>query len=248
MAPVVRVATVRASVERDVGLRVLLVQDHEETFWNVLANNPDTVNDTNKKTIAKTCVEDLARAGRPASDCLALPIMVAGNDQETPARNTLQGLLRNPAWVVLNARISKNLNRNDWYKNRGEPSPGCLTGERPTLSHSCDEYPFWSTLQTHNGTLSLPGLESSIRWAPREEHRRQSQVINQFYSTNAPGPVITFHGCGIVKQPYTDVIPLASSAFIVLPLPFSSFIKSTGICNKTVPTDNTPDPTEDPNP
>jgi hypothetical protein len=214
----------------------------------VLANNPDTVNDTNKKTIAKTCVEDLARAGRPASDCLALPIMVAGNDQETPARNTLQGLLRNPAWVVLNARISKNLNRNDWYKNRGEPSPGCLTGERPTLSHSCDEYPFWSTLQTHNGTLSLPGLESSIRWAPREEQRRQSQVINQFYSTNAPGPVITFHGCGIVKQPYTDVIPLASSAFIVLPLPFSSFIKSTGICNKTVPTDNTPDPTEDPNP
>jgi hypothetical protein len=210
--------------------------------------NPTTVNDSNKRTLAKTCSEDMANAGRPAAECLSLPIMVMGNDQETPARNALQGLLRNPAWVVLNARISKGLSRNNWYGNLGEPAPGCLVAERAPITDTCDEYPFWSTLQAHGGTLSLPGLESSIRWAPREEQTEQAKVINQFYSRNSPGPKMVFHGCGIIKQPASDLAPTVASSFIVLPLPFSSAIQSTGVCNKIVPTDNTPDPTEDPDP
>ncbi|WP_445149520.1 PASTA domain-containing protein [Baekduia sp. Peel2402] len=210
--------------------------------------NPTTVNDSNKRTLARTCSEDMNAAGRPASECLALPMLVMGNDQETPARNALQGLLRNPAWVVLNARVSKGLNRNNWYGNLGEPAPGCLTDERKPSTASCDEYPFWSTLQAHNGTLSFPGLESSIRWAPREEQTLQAKVINQFFSENSAGEKMWFHGCGIVKQPPTDIAPTLASAFIVMPLPFSSHIKSTGVCNKVVPTDNTPDPTEDPDP
>jgi hypothetical protein len=209
--------------------------------------NPDTVTDANKGTIARTCREDMQRAGRATSDCTLLPIMVAGNDQETPARNTLQGLLRNPAWIVLNARVSKGLSRGGWYSDLGEPAPGCLLDEKEVDSWSCDEYPFWSTLQAHGGTLNF-GIAPSIRWAPAPEHQRQANVINQFYSKKNPGQVLKFPGCEITKQAPADTTPLQSSAFIVLPLPFSSAIQSTSVCNKPVVHDDTPDPTEDPNP
>jgi hypothetical protein len=203
----------------------------ETALANTLeTQNPDTVNDTNKKTIAVTCVRDMTAAGRSIDDCELLPIMVIGSDQETPARNALQGLIRNPSWLVLNARDTTGISRGNWYSNLGEPAPGCLLAERLPTTATCDEFPFFSTMQAHGGTLTT--LTPSIRWAPLPEHQRQAAVISQFYSNNNPGPVMRFHGCDLTKQQPTEIAPTVSSAFVVLPLPFSSAIKSTGICNK----------------
>jgi hypothetical protein len=209
------------------------------------AQNPDVVDASNKLTIARTCIGDMQHAGRSASDCTSLPIMVVGNDQETPARNALQGLLRNPAWAVLVRRDSRGLSRNGWYENKGEPTPGCLGTERVPVMAQCDEYPFFSTLEGHGGPLSTPGLESSIRWVPLEEHKTQAKMIRQFYSDNNPGSVMGFHGCGIARQPLVGAGPeLSESSFIVLPIPFSSGIRSTGVCNRLPD----PNPAEDPDP
>jgi hypothetical protein len=196
--------------------------------------NPDTISVANKETIARSCREDMAEAGRPASDCLALPIMVAGNDQVTPAWNGLGGLTRNPTWAVLNRRDVRGLSRNKWYYDLPGPGQGCAEDSpNRVLTSTCDEFPFWSTMQAYGATLNT--LTPNISWAPEAEQDRQSAVIRQFYSNNNPGPSMSFHGCDITRQAPTDVLPIPQSTFIYIPLPFARAIPSTGICNK-VPT------------
>lgn len=193
--------------------------------------NPETVDDTNKKTIARTCRARMIDAGRSTSACAELPIMVAGNDQETPAWNGVRGLVRNASWAVLNRRDIRGLSRSGWYNDLAEPAPGCVNAEKP-MNNSCDEFPFFSTMQAYGAPLNT--LIPSIRWAPKAEQDRQRDVIRQFYSNYNPIPTqnLLFHGCDIARQPPTDVFPLPQSTFIYLPIPPSP-AQSTGICNKT---------------
>lgn len=180
--------------------------------------NPETVDETNKKTLAITCRKLTEAAGRSSSDCLSLPIFVVGKEIHVPAENDLAGLVRNPSWVALNARDKTNaVGPRQWHQNRGTPEPGCLTSEKFPANADCDEFPYWSNLQTHNGTLST--LTPSIRWSPRQENRFEGAALAQFYSNNNPGPKMHFHGCDITQQDALDVLPVPSSTFLVLPLP-----------------------------
>lgn len=195
----------------------------------LLLKNPDTINNANKKDIAKQCVKFTKAARRSSNDCTSLPILVQGNDTDGPARNEVSALLRNPSWVALNHRVT-SLNTG-WYRDKATPAPGCVLDQRPVVASQCDEFPFWSTLQAQNGTLN-GGIEPSIRWVPRTENRRQGSVLRQFYSANAAGESVTFKGCNITAQNLTDPAPIAASTFLNVPLPAGFGIPSVGICNK----------------
>jgi hypothetical protein len=85
-------------------------------------------------------------------------------------------------------------------------------------------------MQAHGATLNT--LTPSIRWTPRAENKREGNALQQFYSNNNAGGVLRFHGCNVTKQAPTDVLPSASSLYLVLPLPYSRLIPTTGICNR----------------
>ncbi len=191
-------------------------------------NNPDTVNATNKKTLARTCVRFAKAASRATGDCTALPILVHGKDMAEPARNAIAGLERNPAWFALNRRVRPTPTQ--WYKDRADPAPGCVVALRSLEYNQCDEYPFWSTLQAYGGSLNT--AVPSIRWVPQAQNGRQGRVLDQFYGTNGPGSVLAFKGCNITAQPATAVAPTADSTFLNVPLAPGTPILSTGICNK----------------
>jgi hypothetical protein len=160
-----------------------------------------------------------------------LPIFIVGRDVRVPAENDLAGLLRNPSWVALNRRTYDPPYRNGWYNNLAVPAPGCLDAEQNQVGADaeCDEFPFWSNLQAHNGTLNV--MEASIRWAPYEENRLEGRALGKFYGTGAPGK-FPWPGCDVTAQAPTDVLPILSSTFLVVPLPFSATIKTRGVCNK----------------
>lgn len=189
--------------------------------------NPDVVKDSNKKTVARRCVKFAIAATRSPSVCTSLPILLQGSDVYNPAINEIAALARNPSWFVLNRRSPPR--RTEWYKNRAEPSPGCLGSEQGALEQ-CDEFPFWPTLQAYGGTLNtaVPG----IRWVPGRENRRQGAVLSQFYSANAAGPSLTFKGCNIAAQPASATAPTTASTFLNVAVAPGVPIPSVGICNK----------------
>jgi len=191
--------------------------------------NPDTVTDTNKKTIARACVRFVTAtgSGRQAGDCTLLPIFVTGNDAPTPAENDVEALTtRNAAWVTLNRRVdSKN---SQWYRGRTEPEPGC-PGVTPFGMH-CHEFPYWSTMQAYDGKLQT--LIPSIRYTPAGENRLQGGRLKQFYSNNAAGK-IKFRGCDLTAEALTSTAPAPTSAFLNVPIGGRAEIPTLGICNKS---------------
>jgi hypothetical protein len=193
--------------------------------------NTGVVDDTNKKTIARTCARLMDGAGQDPEDCTGLPMFVVGRDARTPALNDLAGIVRNPSWALLNARDNAGLSRPEWYTNLGTPAPGCLTAERPA-NPECDEFPYWGTLQGYGGGLNT--MTPSIRWTPKPENNIEGRKLGKFYSNNGPG-VWPWRGCNLTKQAPGSVVPLPESTFIEVPIPFAVSIDTRGVCNKPPP-------------
>jgi hypothetical protein len=154
--------------------------------------NPDTVTDSNKKTLARTCVKYALAAAKPTANCTSMPMFVQGNDVPTIAVNEATALARNPAWFVLNRREAPTRTDTPWYYDQAEPAPGCLQSQKPPTLSSCDEFPFWSTPQAFGGPLAtaVPG----IRWTPRSEQSKQGGHLNAFYNTKCNIPLIETSG------------------------------------------------------
>jgi hypothetical protein len=208
------------------------------------AKNPDTVTEENKKTIARECVRRVTRedVGGQATDCASLPVFVTGNDAAEPATNDRAALIRRPTWVLLHHRSTRP--RTAWYDNQ----PGCVDGQAPPdfLDPQCHEFPFWSTMQAHNGAFNTgPGsLTPSIKWTPRVQNQRQGGALGHFFSSNVGGTGPTsypFDGCDI---PVADETPLPQmpgwrelaalpSAFLNVPLGARVPFKTVGFCNPT---------------
>jgi hypothetical protein len=190
------------------------------------AKNPGVVTDNNKATIARTC--NLARtrysqaAGNAAPACDSLPVFLQGNDLRGPAENQMSAMRREPRWLVLNRRIAPA--NPGWYRDRAEPSPGCLYAERHPVNARCDEYPFWGTLQAYGGvpsggTLGGPQVPG-IRWVARAQNERQGGLLGAFYSS-----------CGVVAQGSADVTPLPESTYLSIGIAPAKLIPSARICN-----------------
>lgn len=217
----------------------------ETSIANTLeTKNPDTITADNKKTIARTCVRRVTAAGRLADDCASLPVFVTGNDATTPAANDRAALDRKPSWVLLHARDTGGISGSQWYRGQ----PGCETALRPGASSQCHEFPFWTTLQAHNGAFNSgpTSMTPSISWTPQMENSRQGGALRHFFSSNLGGSEsnsFPFNGCNIPKQvestlptePGLREIAAAPSAFLNVPLGRVPF-KTVGFCNKpTVP-------------
>lgn len=224
----------RAAIDSDVTVYAnpatmpQMTAEETEIAEALKADNPETVGDENKMTIARRCVRYVTApgSGRSASDCASLPIFVTGYDAAEPAANDQAALLRNPAWVLLNHRVEIPNSR--WYRGRTEPAPGCAL---PTPETSeCDEFPFWSTLQAYGGSLST--IVPSIRYTVDKQNGLQGNRLSHFYSNNLPGPKIRFHGCDVLPEDPVTVTPLLSSAFLNVPIGEYAEIPTTGICNK----------------
>jgi hypothetical protein len=185
--------------------------------------NPDTINDTNKKTIARTCRTLVQRASRPAGDCTSLPMFVVGRDALKPAQNDFSAILHHPEWVALNRRVDSTNTR--WYRNQ----PGCLDEDRIPINAECDEYPYWSSMQAQDGPLNT--ATPQIVWTPSQENRLEGNALRKFYSNDGPG-TFPWRGCDIQARQLTDVVPTLESTYLVVPIPVSFAIKTTGICNR----------------
>lgn len=182
----------------------------------ILADSLDTLNDEittqNKKTIARTCARTAVAAGRSISDCASLPILIQGRNIPTVARNEIVAQARVPAWGLLSRREQPSRGNPPWYDNRATPSPGCEASTRPAFNFSCDEFPFWGTMQAHGGSLNpLPETTSTvpgIRWAPRREQSRQGGLINRFNTK-----------CAITQTPNASAVPVTGSVYLTFGLP-----------------------------
>ena len=197
------------------------------------ANNPDTITEKNKKTIARQCVKHATEigSGRSATDCTLLPVFVTGDDAKGPATNDIAALTRNPTWFTLNHRAPVPRPSPRWYFDRGDPEPGCRNADRPTYDAGgkpeCDEFPYWSTLQAKDGSLET--LIPSITWVRDTENRRQGTRLGKFYSAGTAGDLPA--GCNVYAETPATIAPSQASAFLNVPLPPGTGIDTTWACN-----------------
>lgn len=126
-------------------------------------NNPEQVNASNKKTLARQC-ERYATAngsGRNATDCIspALPIYIIGREWPDAADHTIRGLEYHRPWVAL---TYKSGTRTSWYYNYPETDGGaasCRGTGTTSASTACDEWPWQSTEQGGPSGLPIPHLK-----------------------------------------------------------------------------------------
>jgi hypothetical protein len=125
--------------------------------------NPDQVNATNKKTLARQC-ERYATAdgsGRIADDCMipSLPIYVIGREWPEAADHTIRGLEYNSPWVLL---TYKDVPRTPWYYGYPETDGGaasCRGTGKTSASTACDEWPWQKTEQGGPSGIPVPHLK-----------------------------------------------------------------------------------------
>jgi len=112
------------------------------------------------------------------------------------------------------------------------PEPGCANADKPTyeggIRPECDEFPYWSTLQAKGGTLET--LTPGIRWVRNRENRLQGNRLGKFYSASLAN--ILPAGCNVYGEDPATTAPSMASAFLNVPLPPGTPVKTTWACNK----------------
>lgn len=104
------------------------------------SNNPEQVNETNKKTLARQCERyaTVSGSGRTATDCMspALPIYVIGREWPQAADHTIRGLAYNPAWVLLTYKDVVRTTGTTAIPRRmaGQPAAAAPAAPRPATS------------------------------------------------------------------------------------------------------------------
>lgn len=138
-----------------------LVKQMWVTNWGQMGQSGDMGDAA--RTVARTC---LALVYTPASnitkkDCQTLPIFAPGSDVRTAAAHDLQAIGSNPAWVKLDylsndEKLASGVSRS-WY----DVPTQCSDGR--TADTSCDEYPFYSSVQGGPGASlkQIPALDNS---------------------------------------------------------------------------------------
>jgi len=105
--------------------------------------------------VANQCLFLHWRAGQSGkNDCRTLPIFASGNDVPEATIHDLEALASSPFWVSLNYRHrSETPGDREWMNSEAE----CL--DRVPGVTSCDEYPFWATMQGGPFAVKRPHLK-----------------------------------------------------------------------------------------
>jgi hypothetical protein len=158
----------------------------ETSIANTLqTQNPDIVTDSNKKTLARTCVKYAQAAAKPTENCTSADIR-AGQRRADHCVQRGDCACPQPRLVRTQPPGPANASRSPVYYDQAVPAPGCLQSQKPVKRSSCDEFPFWSTPQAFGGPLAtaVPG----IRWVPAGEQSKQGGHLTVFYNTKCISP------------------------------------------------------------
>jgi hypothetical protein len=174
------------------------------------------------------------------SDCgdeehAGLPMYISGNTTPLATENDINALKRNPLWTSLNRRYVSNApgtppawkftsGEREWYYH--PPTPGCTDPPLLLLDPSCDEFPYFATLQGQFGLLKTETPHTEF--VPLEDNRLQGTLLGKFYSTDGPG-IHPWFGCDVTAQPRTDLTAIPASRFLALP---NRNVPTFAICNK----------------
>ncbi len=127
------------------------------------ANNPEQVNETNKRTLARQCERHVTSpgSGRTGVDCMSpsLPIYVIGREWPEAADHTVRGLAYHSPWVRL---TYNNVSRTSWYYSYPETDGGaasCRGTGTTSMSTACDEWPWQKTEQGGPSAFPTPHLK-----------------------------------------------------------------------------------------
>lgn len=131
-------------------------------YWNVssvasvlLAKNP-SLTAAQASTAADTCLAQVAGAllGDPYSQCESMPIFASGrSDVPQATDHDIAAIGTNPAWAKLNYLPSASqTGSRSWYSSL----PACAGVVAGVTS--CDEYPFWSSMQGGPNSVPQPHL------------------------------------------------------------------------------------------
>ena len=98
-----------------------------------------------------------------------MPVFMPGADTEDTTQHIVDALAANPSWAVLTkASHPASTSRRTWFAS--DPRCAGETGD----GLSCDEYPFFTTLQGGPG--------ASLRLVPGREQSRQGGYMKNFYA------------------------------------------------------------------
>ncbi len=127
------------------------------------------------RVAGKAALKKLRKCIREKNKCgLKANILIVGYDTPNVRDNVDMGQARRPRNIVLSY---KNPARGDrrWYARRGRLG-GCKQSLKPSVFHSCDEYPMFATFQ---GGPNKTGV--SLSWVPA----RESSVVGGHFSVLA---------------------------------------------------------------
>ena len=112
-------------------------------------------------------------------ECLGQPIFASGNDVPESTDHDIEALAYWPPWVSLNYRHSDETpGERDWM-NAEDECQGRISGVT-----SCDEYPFWSSMQGGPFAVKQPHLKLiSFSDNERQGSRYGNFVVNCQMST-----------------------------------------------------------------
>jgi hypothetical protein len=159
---------------------------------------------------------------------------ISGNTTPQATQNDINGLKRNPLWTVLNRRLVPTgpgtppvwkftSTEREWFYH--PPTPGC-TKPTSVTAPSCDEFPYFSTLQGQFGPLKTQTPHTEF--VELDENTLQGSLLRKFYSTDGPG-IHPWFGCDISGQPRTDLTANPASRYMALP---SRNVPTFAVCNK----------------
>jgi hypothetical protein len=164
-----------------------------------------------------------------------LPMYVSGSTTPQATQNDINGLKANPFWVVLHRRFVPDpksskpqawkftKKERNWYKNQ----PGCANKVGFAFP-TCDEFPYFATLQGQFGLLKTKTPHVETVEAP--QNLLQGSLLSKFYLGGGNGNTgYNWHGCNVTGQPRTQVT-VTADRFLALP---TKRLPTIGICNTT---------------
>jgi hypothetical protein len=167
--------------------------------------NPETeLTEEQRQTTYARCVQMTEAAGVAGSECEKLPMFMSGSDVPTATEHDLKALAIHPPWVKLNYEKRSEVEEESpekWYKGKG----GCAS-TKPE-GDSCDEYPFFATVQ--GGESASP--EASLEWINAKDNSVQGGKYGNFVTA-----------CGLST----------GNAFVAIPLAPVLKVPTTRLCNK----------------
>lgn len=199
-------------------------------FQSRAATRGITLSPSQATYAAERCLE-LTRIGGVGGDpCMTLPVFFPSvTDAGDAAVNDNEGLQQNPLWVLLrrakNDEMAKILPSRNWYTQQGRQPNGCSRNPKPSPTHQCDEYPYYSSElagRWDEFNHDLSPVSTTLKWVDEVPNGREGNVLGAMYGS-----------CDITSATYdstTKEKTAPGGRFLTIPLVLSTSPETLFIC------------------